>query len=159
MNNSGDKGSDDIMGVPGLYKMPPNPYLRTTDWDWAIDPEGLLYACRALTSRYRKPLIISENGLGAFDTLEDGKVHDSYRIDYLREHVEAIEKAQLAGCNVLGYCVWSFTDLLSWLNGYQKRYGLVYVDREEAEGGSLKRYKKDSFYWYRQVIQSNGTVL
>ena len=159
MNNSGDKGSDDIMGVPGLYKMPPNPYLRTTDWDWAIDPEGLLYACRALTSRYRKPLIISENGLGAFDTLEDGKVHDSYRIDYLREHVEAIEKAQISGCNVLGYCVWSFTDLLSWLNGYQKRYGLVYVDREEAEGGSLARYKKDSFYWYRQVIQSNGTVL
>ncbi len=159
MNNSGEKGSDDVTGVPGLYKNPPNPYLRTTDWDWAIDPVGLTYACRVLTSRYHLPLVISENGLGAFDTLEDGRVHDSYRIGYLREHIEAIETAQEQGCNILAYCVWSFTDLLSWLNGYQKRYGLVYVDREEEEGGSLKRYKKDSFYWYRQVIQSNGSVL
>lgn len=159
LNTTGDKGSDEVTGVPGLYKNPPNPYLRTTDWDWVIDPLGLTYACRVLTSRYHLPLIISENGLGAFDTLEDGKVHDSYRIEYLREHIEAIEQAQQQGCDILAYCVWSFTDLLSWLNGYQKRYGLVYVDREEEEGGSLKRYKKDSFNWYRQVIQSNGMVL
>ena len=159
LNTSGEKGSDEVTGVPGLYKNPPNPYLRTTDWDWAIDPLGLTYACRVLTSRYHLPLIISENGLGAFDTLEDGQVHDGYRIDYLREHIEAIEQAQQQGCDILAYCVWSFTDLLSWLNGYQKRYGLVYVDREEAEGGSLKRYKKDSFNWYRQVIKSNGMVL
>ena len=158
-NTTGEKGSGEIKGMPGLYKNPPNPYLKTTDWDWSIDADGLRYACRELTSRYRLPIVISENGMGAFDKLEDGCVHDGYRIDYLRAHIEALEQAAEDGCSILSYCVWSFTDLLSWLNGYQKRYGLVYVDRGEEEGASLARYKKDSFYWYQQVIRSNGTVL
>jgi 6-phospho-beta-glucosidase len=158
-NTTGEKGSDEVTGVPGLFKNPPNPYLRTTDWDWGIDPDGLRYACRMLTSRYHRPIVISENGIGAFDKFENGCIHDDYRIDYLRQHVRAVEQAVADGCDVLSYCVWSFTDLLSWLNGYQKRYGLVYVDRGEDEGGSLKRYRKDSFYWYKRVIESNGKVL
>ena len=159
MNTAGKKGTTEIKGVPGLYKNPPNPYLLTTNWDWTIDASGLRYACREVTSRYHLPIVISENGLGSFDIIKDGKIHDDYRIDYLREHVLALEEAVADGCDIISYCVWSFTDLLSWLNGYQKRYGLVYVDREEAEGSSMNRYKKDSFYWYQTVIASNGKHL
>ena len=158
-NTTGRKGSSEVMGMPGLYKTPPNPYLQTTDWDWSIDAKGLRYSCREITSRYRMPIVIAENGLGAFDTLEDGHIHDGYRIDYLRTHIEAVEQAFEDGCEILSYCVWSFTDLLSWLNGYQKRYGLVYIDRDETEDGSLRRYRKDSYFWYQKVIESAGRVL
>lgn len=159
MNTTGKKGSAQVTGVPGLYKNPQNQYLKTTDWDWTIDPLGLTYLCREITSRYRLPIIISENGLGAFDKLEsENKIHDIYRIEYIREHLKALSQAIDEGCEVLAYCTWSFTDLLSWLNGYQKRYGFVYVDRNE-ETGSLSRYKKDSFYWYKEVIETNGEKL
>ena len=105
------------------------------------------------------PIVISENGLGAFDKLEnDNSIHDTYRIDYIREHLKTLYQAIDEGCNIIAYCTWSFTDLLSWLNGYQKRYGFVYVDRNE-ETGSLDRYKKDSYYWYKTVIESNGEKL
>ena len=117
------------------------------------------FCCREITSRYALPIIISENGLGAFDKLEeDGAVHDVYRVEYLKEHLKALGEAIEEGCEVLAYCTWSFTDLLSWLNGYQKRYGFVYVDRNE-EGGTLNRYKKDSYYWYKDVISTNGENL
>ena len=160
MNTTGVKGSAQVLGVPGIYKNPANPYLITTDWDWSIDPVGLRYCCREITSRYDLPIIISENGLGAFDKkTEDHKIHDEYRIDYLREHLKELGKAIEEGCEVLAYCTWSFTDLLSWLNGYQKRYGFVYVDREEEEGATLDRYKKDSFYWYQDVIKQDGENL
>lgn len=159
INTTGKKGSSQVVGIPGVYKNPPNTFLKTTDWDWIIDPNGLKYACREITSRYRLPIIISENGLGAFDTLEEDKtIHDPYRIDYLGQHLRALGEAIDEGAEVLAYCTWSFTDLLSWLNGYQKRYGFVYVDRDE-EQGSLNRYKKDSFYWYQKVIQTNGKSL
>ena len=116
--------------------------------------------CREITSRYDLPIVISENGLGAFDKFEDGKIHDPYRIDYLKRHIEELKKACDDGCRVLAYCTWSYTDLLSWLNGYQKRYGFVYVDREEDENsGTLNRYKKDSFDWYKHVIETNGEEL
>lgn len=160
INNTGKKGTTKLQGVPGLYKNPKNEYLPATDWDWTIDPMGIRMCCREITSRYDLPVVISENGLGAFDKLEDGKIHDPYRIEYLKRHIEELKKACDDGCRVLAYCTWSFTDLLSWLNGYQKRYGFVYVDREEAEdSGTLNRYKKDSFYWYQKVIESNGEVL
>lgn len=160
MNTTGIKGSAQITGIPGIYKNPVNPYLLTTDWDWSIDPEGLRYCCREITSRYALPVIISENGLGAFDKKEaDNAIHDDYRIHYLAEHIKALAEAIGEGCEVLAYCTWSFTDLLSWLNGYQKRYGFIYVDREEEEGSSLDRYKKDSYYWYRKVIETNGSCL
>ncbi len=140
-----------------LYGRADNEYLKTTDWNWAIDPEGLRVALRRITSRYELPILISENGLGAYDTLEeDGSVHDEYRIDYLAQHIKAIETSIEEGCEVLGYCTWSFQDLFSWLNGYRKRYGFVYVDRDEESEKELKRYKKDSFYWYSDVIKNNG---
>ncbi|MGO5444019.1 glycoside hydrolase family 1 protein [Faecalimonas sp. LCP19S3_D12] len=159
MNTTGKKGTAQEIGIPGIYKNPANPYLMTTDWDWSIDPKGLQFCCREITSRYALPIIISENGLGAFDKLEeDGAVHDVYRVEYLKEHLKALGEAIEEGCEVLAYCTWSFTDLLSWLNGYQKRYGFVYVDRNE-EGGTLNRYKKDSYYWYKDVIATNGENL
>ncbi len=159
MNNTGKKGTAKASGVPGLFKNIPNPYLKTTDWDWTIDPMGLRMCCRIITSRYDLPIVISENGLGAFDKLEDGQIHDQYRIEYLKEHLVELKKACDDGCRVIAYCTWSFTDLLSWLNGYQKRYGFVYVDREEEEGASMNRYKKDSYFWYQKVIASNGEEL
>ena len=160
-NTTGVKGSGQVTGQPGLFKNPSNPYLKTTDWDWTIDPMGLRYGLREITSRYNLPIIISENGLGAFDKKEeDGSIHDPYRIAFLKEHIEELKIAMAEGCEVIAYCTWSFTDLLSWLNGYQKRYGFVYVDREEEEeGATLNRYKKDSYYWYKEVIASNGENL
>lgn len=160
MNTTGVKGSGAVVGIPGVYKNPANPYLKTTDWDWIIDPSGLKFGCREITSRYALPIIISENGLGAFDKLEpDGSIHDPYRIAYLKAHILALAEAVEEGCEILAYCTWSFTDLLSWLNGYQKRYGFVYIDREEEEGASMNRYKKDSYYWYQKVIETNGRNL
>lgn len=143
-----------------LFARADNEYLDMTDWNWAIDPNGLRVAMRRITSRYELPILISENGLGAFDTLTDqGKVHDDYRIDFLRRHVEAISEAIDDGCEVIGYCTWSCQDLFSWLNGYAKRYGFIYVDRDEESAKELKRYKKDSFYWYQKVIETNGEQL
>ena len=160
MNTTGKKGTGAVVGIPGVYKNPANTFLKTTDWDWTIDPSGLKYCCREITSRYNLPIVISENGLGAFDKQEEDKsIHDPYRIAYLKEHLKALAEALDEGCEVISYCVWSFTDLLSWLNGYQKRYGLVYVDRDETDSGSLDRYKKDSFFWYKKVIESQGKAL
>lgn len=159
MNTTGKKGSGQITGEPGVYKNPPNPYLATTDWDWTIDPSGLRFACKEITSRYDLPIVISENGLGAFDEKTgENEIHDDYRIAYLNAHIYELMKAVEEGSEVWAYCTWSFTDLLSWLNGYQKRYGFVYVDRDE-EGGSLDRYKKDSYYWYQEVIRTNGATI
>lgn len=138
-----------------LFTGATNEHVKLTDWNWVIDPHGLRVALRRITSRYNIPIMITENGLGAYDTLEDGEVHDNYRIEYLREHIEAIDEAIADGCNVIGYCTWSFQDLFSWLNGYAKRYGFVFVDRDEENEKELKRYKKDSFYWYKNIIASN----
>lgn len=92
MNNTGKKGTAKVQGVPGLYKKPQNEFLPTTDWDWTIDPMGIRMCCREITSRYDLPIVISENGLGAFDKLEDGQIHDPYRIDYLKRHIEELKK-------------------------------------------------------------------
>lgn len=160
MNTTGEKGTSEEKGVPGLFKIQDNPYLEKTNWDWEIDPTGLRIGLRRIASRYRLPILITENGLGEYDSLTDDKeIHDEYRIDYLRQHSLAIQEAITDGVEMLGYCTWSFTDLLSWLNGYQKRYGFVYVDREENDEKELKRYKKDSFYWYQKTIKENGANL
>lgn len=157
-NYSGKKGSTQESGIPGLFKKVPNPFVERTNWDWEIDPQGLRIALRRITSRYQIPVLITENGLGEYDQLEAGAIHDSYRIHYLQEHVRAIQQALTDGVKVIGYCTWSYTDLLSWLNGYQKRYGFVYVDQDEKQNGSLKRYKKDSYYWYQKLIAANGQL-
>ncbi|CQR24556.1 glycosyl hydrolase family protein [Streptococcus varani] len=159
MNTTGKKGSSGESGIPGLYKRITNPFVERTNWDWEIDPTGLSIALTRLTSRYDIPILITENGLGEYDKLtEDGKVHDQYRIDYLETHVAAINQAVENGATVLGYCTWSFTDLLSWLNGYQKRYGFVYVDKHEVDEGSLARIKKDSYFWYQDIIKEHSEL-
>lgn len=159
-NYSGEKGTAQENGIPGLYKSVHNDKVEQTNWDWDIDPTGLRIALRRIQSRYGLPILITENGLGEYDTLEEDKqIHDDYRINYLNDHIVAIQEAITDGVDVLGYCTWSFTDLLSWLNGYQKRYGFVYVDRDEDDEKELARYKKDSFYWYKQLIASNGGTL
>ena len=157
MNTTGEKGSTEESGLPGVYKRVENEYLERTNWDWEIDPEGLRVALRRITSRYRMPVLITENGLGEYDQLtEKNEIKDDYRIDFLANHVLAIKEAITDGAEILGYCTWSYTDLLSWLNGYQKRYGFVYVDQDETQKGSLTRYKKQSYYWYQEVIKMNG---
>ena len=140
----------------------PNKYLKTTDWGWTIDPKGLRWALNFLTDRYHKPLFIVENGMGAFDKVEaDGAIHDSYRIDYLRKHIEQMEKAvNLDGVDLMGYTPWGCIDLVSAGTGQMdKRYGFIYVDKNDQGEGTLKRMKKDSFYWYQKVIKSNGEDL
>lgn len=157
MNTTGQKGSSQETGIPGLYKTQRNPHLRTTNWDWALDPMGLRIGLRRLTSRYRLPILITENGLGEFDVLESNDtVNDEHRVAYLRSHIEQCKHAISDGVDLIGYCVWSFTDVLSWLNGYQKRYGLVYVNRDEADQRDLRRIRKRSFFWYRDLISTNG---
>lgn len=160
MNTTGQKGSNESTGMPGLFRTTPNPHLQTSNWDWAIDPIGLRIGLRRITSRYGLPVFITENGLGEFDKLEsDEKIHDEYRIAYLKSHLKQCQQAINDGVDLLGYCSWSFTDVLSWLNGYQKRYGFVYIDRDESNEKSLRRIKKDSFYWYQEVIRTNGDHL
>jgi 6-phospho-beta-glucosidase len=157
LNTTGQKGSGQETGIPGLYKTKRNPHVETTNWDWAIDPVGLRIGLRRLASRYQLPIMITENGLGDFDVLEaSDAVNDVPRIAYLRSHIEQCRQAISDGVDLIGYCVWSFTDLLSWLNGYQKRYGLVYVNRDESDPKDLRRIRKQSFYWYRDVINANG---
>lgn len=151
MNTNGQKGNQGN-GVAGLYKTVTNPRVEYTDWGWAIDPDGLRYGVLQLHHRYSLPVFISENGLGAYDKVEGGQIHDPYRINFVRQHIQACHQAIQAGVDLLGYCTWSFTDLFSWLNGYAKRYGFVFIDFEKQ----LQRIKKDSFYWYQQVIASNG---
>lgn len=159
-NFSGEKGTRKSSGIPGMFKTVQNKNLSQTDWDWTIDPEGLRIALRKINNRYNLPILITENGIGTFDEkTQDEKIHDQTRIDYLKEHILAVQASLTDGVDVLGYCVWSFTDLLSWLNGYQKRYGFVYVDRTETDSKDVKRYKKDSYYWYKEVIASNGEIL
>ena len=160
INTTGQKGSTPSSGIPGLYKTANNPHLETTHWDWSIDPNGLRISLRRLTSRYALPILITENGLGEYDRLEaDDRVRDDYRIAYLQDHLAACRQAISDGVELLGYCAWSFTDVLSWLNGYQKRYGFVYVDRDEQDTKTLRRIRKDSFYWYQKVIAEGGAGL
>lgn len=159
-NTTGKKGTMEDTGIPGLFKTVENEYLERTNWDWNIDPQGLRIALRRITNRYKLPILISENGLGEYDKLEeDGTINDDYRIDYIRSHIKAIQEAITDGADVIGYCVWSFTDLLSWLNGFQKRYGFVYVNQHEEGEHDLRRIKKKSFYWYKKVIETNGEEL
>ena len=139
-----------------------NPYLKTSEWGWQIDPLGVRITLNTLYDRYQKPLFIVENGLGAIDMMtEDEKVHDEYRISYLRDHINAMKDAMNKdGVDIIGYTSWGCIDLVSASNGMmQKRYGFIYVDINDDGSGTGKRIKKDSFYWYQKVIGSNGSVL
>lgn len=138
-----------------------NPYLQYSKWGWSMDPIGLQYYLEVMYDRYHIPMMVVENGLGAVDYIsDDGKIHDSYRIDYLRKHIEAMQRAIKNGVNLIGYTSWGCIDLISVGTGQMsKRYGFIYVDLDDKGNGTLKRIRKDSFYWYKKVIASNGEKL
>lgn len=138
-----------------------NPYLKVSDWGWQIDPVGLRYTLNKLYSRYRKPVMLVENGLGAEDHIEsNGTITDDYRIAYLKAHIEQIKLALADGVDIFGYTPWGCIDLVSASTGeMEKRYGMIYVDKDNEGKGSLRRCKKKSFAWYQRVIQSNGEQL
>lgn len=137
-----------------------NENLAASEYGAQIDPMGLRIVLNDYWGRYHLPMIITENGLGMADTLtEDGRVHDDYRIDYLREHIRACADAIADGVNLIGYSPWSFEDLLSSHQGFRKRYGFVYINREDMDLKDLRRIRKDSYYWYQKVIASNGEEL
>ncbi len=139
----------------------PNPYLATTPWGWQIDPVGLRYTLNELYDRYQIPLFVVENGLGQIDKISsDGKIHDDYRIDYVKKHILAMKEAIADGVDIMGYTYWGPIDIVSAGTGQMsKRYGFVYVDRDDLGNGTMKRIKKDSFEWYKEVIASNGEKL
>ncbi len=150
-----------LKGMNGLDTGYKNSYLPKSEWGWTIDPQGLRYALNYLFDRYQLPLMIVENGLGAIDVLKDGKIHDDYRISYLKEHLKELSKAiNIDGIPVMGYTMWGPIDLIAASTGeMKKRYGFIYVDVDNFGNGTMKRYKKDSFYWYKKVIQTNGKIL
>lgn len=138
-----------------------NPYLEKSDWGWPIDPLGLRYLCNILEDRYHKPMFIVENGLGDNDTIEaDGAIHDAARIKYLKDHLIEIGEALEDGCQIIGYTWWGPIDIVSAGTGeMKKRYGFVYVDKDNDGNGTLARSKKDSYDVYREIITSNGESL
>lgn len=138
-----------------------NPYLEYSEWGWAQDPQGLRYILEVLYDRYRVPVMVVENGLGAADEVEDdGSIHDPYRIAYMRDHLREVERAIADGVDCAGYLCWAPIDLVSMGSGQmRKRYGMVYVDRHDDGTGTFERRKKDSFAWYRRVIETNGADL
>ncbi|MGV1718896.1 6-phospho-beta-glucosidase [Vibrio furnissii] len=139
-----------------------NPYLPASDWGWQIDPDGLRFALSELYERYQKPIFIVENGLGAVDQVEsDGAINDDYRINYLGAHIQAVKQAICEdGVEVMGYTPWGCIDCVSFTTGeYKKRYGFIYVNRHDDGSGDMSRSKKKSFYWYQNVIATNGDSL
>ena len=145
-----------------MVKGAKNPYVKASDWGWQIDPDGLRYTLNLLHERYpHTPLMVVENGLGAYDKVEeDGSIHDPYRIDYLRQHILAMAEAVEDGVPLIGYTTWGPIDLVSAGTGqFAKRYGFIYVDRHDDGTGDFSRSRKDSFYWYQKVCQSNGEVI
>ena len=160
--------SDDptkVAGEGNIIGGIPNPYLKASEWGWQIDPKGLRYYLNILYDRYQKPVFIVENGLGAVDdlvTLENGEktVFDDYRIDYMNDHLVQVKEAIEDGVPVMGYTSWGCIDLISFTTAeIKKRYGMIYVDRNSDGTGTLKRYKKKSFDWFKEVIASNGDSL
>lgn len=138
----------------------PNPYLEFSPWGWAFDPQGLYNTLSQYWDRYRKPIIIAENGLGTYDEVENGEIHDLYRTSYLRDHIEQVGRAIYDGAEVIAYCAWGPIDIVSCSSQQMsKRYGFIYVDIDDEGKGSRKRIKKDSFDWYKQVISTNGAEI
>lgn len=152
------EGDETQGNVFGGFK---NPYLKANDWGWQIDPVGLRYVLNRVYDRYQIPMMIVENGLGAVDVVEDdGTINDTYRIDFLRDHIEQMKEATRDGVNLMGYTAWGCIDIVSASTGEMaKRYGFIHVDKDNSGHGTLKRSRKKSFYWYKKVITSNGEDL
>ena len=158
------KGQDNgpLYDYDEAHDLVKNPYVKASDWGWQIDPTGLRYALNWFADRYELPLFIVENGFGAVDEVTaEGAIHDPYRIEYLKAHVQAMEDAvAYDGVDLMGYTPWGFIDLVSAGTGeMKKRYGMIYVDLDDYLQGSGDRSKKDSFYWYQKVIETNGESL
>ena len=138
-----------------------NPYLKSSEWGWQIDPEGLRYTLNKLYDRYQIPLMIVENGIGAVDVKDaNNLIHDTYRVEYIKKHIEQMKRAVDDGVDLKGYMMWSPIDIISSSTGeMKKRYGLIYIDRDDYGNGDFSRYPKDSFYWYKKVIDTNGEIL
>ncbi len=151
------KNGHSMIGGSGVN----NPYLEQTEWNAMIDPVGLRIALNDIYDRYQLPVMIVENGIGVSeDRSEDGKIHDSYRIQYLRKHIEQMDKAIEDGVDLIGYTIWSAVDIVSASTGeMKKRYGIIFVDKYDDGTGTLARQKKDSFDWYQKIIASNGTYI
>ena len=156
---SGDEAANE--GEGNLIMGGKNPYLESSDWGWQIDPQGLRYVLNEIYDRYRIPLMVVENGLGARDEIEaDGSINDDYRIDYLRKHISEMREAVKDGVDLMGYTPWGCIDLVSASTGEMaKRYGFIYVEKYDDGTGTLARRKKKSFDWYKQVIATNGEDL
>jgi 6-phospho-beta-glucosidase len=155
-----------IEGMPNKdfkgTQMVRNPYIGSSDWGWPIDPVGLRYILNTVYQRYNVPLFIVENGFGAYDQLDENNfIKDDYRIDYLSKHIEQMELAIVEdGVDVIGYTPWGIIDIVSFGSGeMEKRYGMIYVDKDNKGEGTLKRSKKMSFDWYKNVIATNGAEL
>lgn len=143
-------------GEEGVYRAAVNNHLDKTEFNWLIDPIGFRTTLRAVWNKYRLPIMISENGLGQGDSLINGEVDDQYRIDYLQKHIEQMQLAMTDGVQVFSYCPWAAMDLISTHQGYGKRYGFIYIDRDEFNLKELARIPKKSFWWYKDVIANNG---
>ena len=163
--SSTDEGADDVSAATsGATGNVANPYLSGCSpepWCWPIDPKGLRYVCNYLQDRYDVPMFIVENGIGLDENLdEEGRIHDPFRVEYTRDHLLQVEQAILDGCDIMGYLYWGPIDVVSAGTGeMRKRYGFVYVDRFNDGHGTLERVKKDSYDWYRRVIETNGDAL
>lgn len=156
-----DKG-ETTLHYDGKYDLVPNPYVKASEWGWQVDPVGLRYVMNWFNDHYHLPEFIVENGFGAVDHVEaDGQIHDPYRIDYLRDHIVQMKKAvEDDGVDLMGYTPWGCIDLVSAGTGQMsKRYGFIYVDKNDDGTGTLARSKKDSFYWFQKVIATNGDDL
>ena len=155
-----ESATDTTRGPGNLIGGVPNPTLAASQWGWQIDPVGLRIILNEYWDRWQKPLFIVENGLGARDELVDGTVADDYRISYMNDHLVQVGEALSDGVAVLGYTSWGCIDLVSMSTAeMSKRYGFIYVDRNDDGSGTLQRYRKKSFYWYKDVIASNGATL
>ena len=163
MSSAVSVNANQLKGAVGnmLGKTVENPYLEASDWGWQIDPKGLRIALNQLYDRYQKPLFIAENGLGAYDKIEeDGTIQDDYRIEYLRKHIEQMKEAIKDGVELFGYTSWGCIDMISASTSQiSKRYGYIYVDQDDDGNGTRKRIKKKSFDWYKNVIRTNGEEL
>lgn len=159
MSSVSKSGSTGDQGERGFDSSVKNPYLKDSDWGWPIDPEGLRYSLNQLYERYEIPLFVVENGFGAYDQCdENGYVEDDYRIEFLKQHIKELKKAILLdGVDVIGYTVWGCIDVISFGTGeMEKRYGMIYVDKDNQGNGSGKRSRKKSFFWYKNLIETNG---
>ena len=155
-----ESATNTTRGPGNLIGGVPNPTLAASQWGWQIDPVGLRIILNEYWDRWQKPLFIVENGLGARDELVDGTVADDYRISYMNDHLVQVGEAISDGVEVLGYTAWGCIDLVSMSTAeMSKRYGFIYVDRNDDGSGTLQRYRKKSFYWYKDVIASNGATL